>query len=461
MVPVEVEDPEPQLPAGSVRRRRWIGIGVIAALVAAVIATNVVDAWRERERRAALAQLGWVLPRMDGPLQEVWRAPGGFPTGAAPELIITSGGGDGQVSAIDTSTGEVRWSRGDTGSYTQCWPLGAVEPATDPMALPVSEALVCYPWMLFRDPLPGESTTVAVVDPSTGAEQASVTLAGYLLGQEAVGQDLLLAAVDAGGTLVVTRWQPRTGRELWTYRSAPGRMADSTSGWGFGVVGGTVLVDADSRVRLDLATGLEVSGPEGAEPESLPLTFLESLPDGGTVEWSLTPAGVVAGGQVVEADGRVRFTFSGEPLHPWHTDGSTPNVLLVQDRRAAEVTGLDVRTGEELWRLDLLDPNDSLPVLQIDGTLLLLGYSSVMAIDIRDGTVLWQLVTQGFSSGVATDGDLVLIGRSYVPRGVLVALDLRTGVEAWRVPIAGPVQEVRVVGQNVLVTTGEQVIALR
>src|SRR5665648_529629 len=94
------------------RRRvlRWVGLGVIAALATAVVVVNVAEARQEAARRAALAQIPWLMPRIDGPLQEAWRAPGTALVAETSDLIVTQASDSGgALVAVDESSGEVAW----------------------------------------------------------------------------------------------------------------------------------------------------------------------------------------------------------------------------------------------------------------------------------------------------------------------------------------------------------------
>src|SRR5665647_968551 len=94
------------------RRRvlRWVGLGVIAALATAVLVVNVAEARQEAARRAALAQIPWLMPRIDGPLQEAWRAPGTALVAETSDLIVTQASDSGgALVAVDESSGEVAW----------------------------------------------------------------------------------------------------------------------------------------------------------------------------------------------------------------------------------------------------------------------------------------------------------------------------------------------------------------
>ena len=85
------------------------------------------------------------------------------------------------------------------------------------------------------------------------------------------------------------------------------------------------------------------------------------------------------------------------------------------------------------------------------------------AIDIRTGRRLWELaVDQSVYAGPLTDGELVLVPVREAGTLQLVAVSVRTGIEAWRMPLPVGTSEVSsTLGGLVLATTGTEIIAYR
>ncbi len=80
------------------------------------------------------------------------------------------------------------------------------------------------------------------------------------------------------------------------------------------------------------------------------------------------------------------------------------------------------------------------PLVQLDGILVTAGAGKVVALDVRDGDVVWQDAADGVGSrpiGVS-DGDVVVLPQGAGPDLSLVARDVRTGIERWQVPLDAP-----------------------
>src|SRR5665647_644112 len=453
---------------------RWVGLGVIAALATGVVVVNVQVAREAAARQAALADLPWVLPHMDGPLEEVWRAPGGWVVAETSEVLVTSPNtGEGGLYGVDVRTGEVVWERPGSELDASCY--GVVDYSgrqDDPVGFvpPEPDLLMCVPGDAYGQdarPTPDVVVEIAVeivfLDVATGVQVSSVTLDGAVLLFESVDGDMVLSFVRSDAGMTVLRLDPHTGDVLWTYRSDPGVLPQGISGLrSYGTVDGVLRMDGEFDLSIALDDGTVVaSSPSDTADPTVPVA---RLADGGTVEWAHEPTGSDWTVRVLEPDGTVRFEVRGTPWWFGRADGSAADLVLVQqqgsvgaDAQGSQVVALDAATGETLWSLpDLGD----MPIALIDGVALTSG-ATAGAIDIRSGRRLWELpVDQSVYVGALTDGELVLVTVREAGTLQLVALSVRTGSEAWRMRLPVGTSEVSSkLGGLVLAMAGNEIIA--
>src|SRR5665647_2564951 len=137
----DARDSDPH--ARRARVLRWVGAGVLAALATGVVVVNVQAAREAAARQAALADLPWVLPHMDGPLEVATGAQVSSVTLDGAVLFSESVDGDVVLSFVrsdagmtvlrlDPHTGEVLWThRSDPGVLPEgafgSWSYGAVD----------------------------------------------------------------------------------------------------------------------------------------------------------------------------------------------------------------------------------------------------------------------------------------------------------------------------------------------
>lgn len=283
-----------------------------------------------------------------------------------------------------------------------------------------------------------ESGDLLVTTWSTGDVVVSLADEAGVIGWDVVDGDLVVTSITSDASVTITRMGLGAGEEVWTYRSDPGVVpGDDAPLWSHRTGPETLQVEGDVTIAVSLETGLEIPPDE--------VTVLEMnvgraiLPDGTTVEVRHDQAGFGAEGRVLDEDGSVRFEFVGSPWWLSRTDGSAPEVFVVQGTSGAgesdggtRLVGLDAATGAELWTVS---DADGYGVLQIDGLALVAG-SRIGVIDIRTGRWMWERpADQAVFVAPLTDGELVLLPARGGWVGGLVAVDLRTGEEAWRMPL--------------------------
>src|SRR5665647_3501478 len=332
---------------------RWVGGGVLAALATGVVVVNVQVAREAAARQAALAELPWVLPRMDGPLEEAWRAPGNALVAQTSDLIVTqASSAGGALVAVDESSGEVAWEypAQDDESCSVVGEDGAgADVSVDGLTAADAQMILCGTWDWFAAPgLPdaGLAWTVRGLDVQTGEVLSDLQGEGRLLTAETIDRDVVVAAVQPDGCMFASRTVLRGGARVWTYQGAPGQVDDASSVAAWLAAGGTLHVEGlvnGASIVLSSGTGEEVPDAS-AEVQETYFTVAPSgeLPDGGRVETTLGDGGgSVVGWRVVDMDGTTRFEFDGAPwlvarlnyygVADVPTDGSAPDVLVVQE----------------------------------------------------------------------------------------------------------------------------------
>lgn len=447
-------------------RRRglwWTGAAVLAVLALVVMVTNVVEARREAERRAAFAELTWVLPALDGPLEEVWRAPGLLVVEATSDVIVVQDVAGG-MRGVDAVTGAEVWAldfavSGYCSAVSSWWSY-ATEPeeAGDPVLLCQS------PSEVGADTGGWQSVELRTIDARTGERLADLSVDGVLISAALADDDLVLVMTRPDDTVLVDRTDLRTGERQWRYEGEPG-SGDSnfTDSFSIEVTDTAVLVDGTQDLVLSVETGEMLPDDPGPSADGDPDLRLE-LDDGGVVEWSYDRSdGMNGAGRVLNEDGSVRFTFEGDPEQPYANDGAQ-SVLVIRhssaDGSTGTTTALDITTGETLWS----EPSDwgTTELLELGGRVLRTSDVARM-LDERTGLELWRTEVDAAVSMYApvTDGRVVVL--PVHDDGLqLVALDLANGEERWRVP--GPTGATALSATAdglVLVLTSSEVVAYR
>jgi|GEM_PF-2600565 len=448
----------------------WTGAAVLALVVVAVVAVNVLAARDAAARRAALADLPWVLPALDGTMEELWRADaGGWVVGetSAAVLVMDPNGLGGGLRAVDPLTGEVLWEIPTENGY--CWPLQDFASGVDPLSsLPPEDSIVVCETMNGPDAEGNTTSEIASHSGLDGHRLATITLEGSVTATSVVGESYLVATTLDDGSVVVNLTDLRTGEASWTFRSEPERARRVfTDFWNVTHDDEVIFFDGPEDLALSRSTGAEVPAEEPPPSEGW------ALPDGGRVDLDGATAFNETGGRVVNEDGTVRFEFDGWPWSPFgFQDASGPEggVFMVQQldvenltpSSSADLVGLDLATGAELWRRT--DDQSSSPFLAIDGVAVLLAPSAATAIDLRTGEELWTHPADSvvYFSMPVTDGDVVVLADRSAGRLELVAVDLRNGEDRWRMAAPTGLSSVGLTSRKaILMITTEQLIAYR
>ncbi len=459
---VEVRDPadrrRPDRAGGRTRHRHaavWSGVAVFGLLVCTVVVTNVTEARHQASRLNALADVPGILAPLDGAPRELWRSPGRELLADSPAALVLRDA-DGGLRGLDPVTGATLWLR-SPGPRETCLPVGGAG-AGGVASGPV--VVVCGPVRDADDPAAADPAHLVAVDVTSGGEAATLDLATAPVTLDVVDDDVVVSRVGERATVQVLRWDPGADRVVWSYRSEPGR-ADAVleEGWWLAIPErSTLWFGRTTMLALDAGSGREVSADDppaiGHVGQALP------LPDGGSLTWGDAVAGAPTGMQVTDPDGTLRFAFDGEPWLADVSDGSQPDVIVVQRAVSLDVLGLDVRTGERVWNAPAMQGLH--PYLQVGGVVVAAGPLRVVALDLATGARLWET---GAPVGrprtwPVTDGRVViLLGWRHGTLG-LSARDLRTGASQWWVETPEDVMYVEAAGRHTLLLhTRDEVVA--
>lgn len=455
---VRTDGPSEQPPGAPrrARRLRALTVVLVVALVGVAVVANVAEARRDGARRAALAGMPAVVAEpLTDPLRETWRLPGYLTGVTVGGLGLVTWGGD--TRAIDLATGAVAWTR-DAPSEESCSEVGPVAAAlsagslTEPLdaaELPAPELLACTP---IGGPSATDAGTVAVdvLDAATGAVRHTLVAHGAWVFAYPVESDVLFVLATPEGHARASRWDPLTGELLWETTTMDPVFVPETSAsfqeWS--TADGLLVVHAQGSAAISLEDGVELAAADVPAPSTSPMEMEQTyeLPDGFTATWSYPPSGL-GHGQVTGADGALRYVLPAEPWMSPVTDGSAPGVLVVTDDLGTNARGLELATGDEIWRAHVVGRSS---VAQVDGLRVVVSAGMAMALDVRDGRTVWTAPTDGsFSSGV-TDGELVLLSEPGDAGPDLVARGWADGEERWRTPLPVGTTGLHVVDDHLL-----------
>lgn len=431
------------------RRRRGlavVGLVAVVALGAASAVLTAQDERRERARREALAGVAGLLPPLEAGLGELWHVADGVPFAVGNDVVILEAAGE--LRGLDLRTGDRVWTR-PVGTDETCVALSDDAGPTRPLpGDAVADRVACYRSFSTVEGyrvVVGDPAEVEVLDVGTGARVGTVPTPADVLGVEQDGRDVLVASLDADRAVVVSRWELGASaggpaRRVWRTRLPEPLEVVETSGWVFHAEAEVVRAGVVGSVPLDLVTG--EPRPDTAHQGVL-LTEDVPLPGGGRVEWDRDVVGRATGAtRVVGADGGV-VEIAGVPWRPGVQDVSSPDVLLLRRPTSlesgdvsGELVAVDATTGEDLWSAGRMAGMQAL--VRVDDVVVAAGAGTVLALDVRGGDLVWEDSRSGASPrlGGLTDGDVVLVAEASGAQPAMVARDLRTGAERWRVALA-------------------------
>jgi len=455
------QDEDAQAEPRAHRARRWLVVGTVVALVGAalVVGQSVVDS-RERAALAAFDALPGVLDPVDEQLHVVrrvaqedlrmlWTPSGG---------VVTADDGSQAYTWTDPDSGRDLWTASllgptpalaggeEDGGYDDTTCLPDIGPMEDRANATRVVCLVTDGGM--RPPeTKSEATTskVMVLDVTDGSVLAD--WAPPAAGSFALVPDGIVIASLTDRAVNVTIYDLLTGDKGWTLiRGRDVAEGESDRPWDFvGVtaVGDRLLLQGtDSRETL-----LSLDG------QLLRDVSTDDVPDfqGWNIDWTSSRVSFAS----TDADGLETTTIvspDGVPAHDLVLagaavdvgidDGSLPGLVLTMQ---GHLLAWDDETGEQRWKADdvMVSATD---VIVRRARLYVLSGDDVVALDGRTGERLWSIEKEGSltNADVLTDGRHLLVPHDAMDgRGTpaLVAYDLVTGHEAFRVPYpAGSMQ---------------------
>lgn len=173
--------------------------------------------------------------------------------------------------------------------------------------------------------------------------------------------------------------------------------------------------------------------PPGDATPPASASIERTLPGGELATWSWDPDGDSGQGSVRRADGSWVFGLWGPPVVPALTDESEAGTLVIVTPDGNRLLGRTLRTGASRWSVPYRGEVPVTATAQVDGVLLLDDGTTVAAIDVRSGEELWRApVASDLTDGSAlTDGTLVLLPVHEDGQIVLVATRIADGAVLW------------------------------
>ncbi|MGN8245122.1 PQQ-binding-like beta-propeller repeat protein [Cellulomonas soli] len=436
--------------------RRGRRIGAVGALVVLLLVAGVVGAVQVRDswRADAIAAVPGLVRPLDGPPQELWRAP---VSSVAREAVLVADGAlvllddDGpvwQLSAYEVGSGAPRWSRRLVPVVTAPETTGTQAVNGVTVRCP-SQGADVGPWVVCAITGPDPTvwfgrSRVVIVSAEDGSTAARWTVPGRLLGVSRVQDDVVVVSADRTGLVEVTRLEAPSGEVLW---SVP--TGDQLISW---LGADPVKVEADARFVLVSGAGsAALRARDGvALVPTPPLSAIRLAAAGDHLAaWS-----IAEGGWWFDASGTPLFPLPALPVEARADDGSVDVVLLVD--LGSRLQGLDSRSGAVLWSID--SRRDV--ALLVDSRAVVTGADGYGVIDPRDGHEVWTVDRDEPLPWIpVSDGGSVLAPG---PPGSssLVALGLGDGIRYWSIELPERVVDVRGVDGHLLVRTPDEVVVM-
>ena len=446
---------------------------MLAAVLALLVTTAVVQSAAERRRDDALAEVAGLVEPLGPSLVERWRAdaPGRrTPTPAGDLLVTTRDPRRGEVVLlVDGATGARRWVAPlpeveDTGSVA-CRVTTRDDGADGHVVCRAATSMASLGFGR-RRLAPGARTVLVVLDARTGDRVAAHELGQRYPALAALGPDVVLAELLEDGRARVSRLDPPTARPRWTFDSprpvgplAARTPADVDVQHGVVAVSGPAAwaLTPDGEVLGTWMPGLPAS-PADVDPS----VDMSVLPDrriavGGPDSTGRDPRPY---GTVRRLDGPTddAVAIPGPVLRPAVDDGSATGVLLTTPPGQGLVVAVDERTGAPRWQA--VSRGDA---VVLGGRLHTRAGRALTAVDVATGRTVWrtELPARRTTRDLLTDGRLLLVPTSAAdgaPR--LTALGLDDGRERWSVAAPRGVEDFVLLGGRLVALTEDHAIGL-
>lgn len=372
--------------------------------------------------------------RLDHPLAAVWTLPGGALLGAADGVAVIRSGGS--VAGYADDDGELLWELqlGAPAVVDACAQAVTTSPAV----------LWCWRNEQTVQSDTGEraerSAALVGLDVHDGTVVAEHLKTVPWAGVVAVDDDLVVAN-RVRGTLTLVRLDARSWEREWATDVALAQ--DPVTGQYEATVeasGDTLVVNGPTAAVVDAADGSVLrtwGGPSdddarpGGERTVITVTAHGLAAESVLVDGTGTGEGVwydPAGREVVDYDGTL--------AEPEVSDGSEPGVVLVSRGRGSELAGVDTATGEDLWTL----PTERATVVaRQEGAVVVASEGVVTSVELLTGWQQWRTPIAGLRSdaGTAAGGGIAVLMAVQGRAWVFVALDVRSGEQVWTGPAAG------------------------
>ncbi|GGB91967.1 outer membrane protein assembly factor BamB family protein [Cellulomonas carbonis] len=405
------------------RRRTWLAVGAAAAAV--VVGVNGVQVALDAAQVRRWAQVPGVMRPMPEPPVEVWSAEGAWVSDQTDDVLLVGGLGGGQ-RVLDAATGEVLLELAvDDGAWCHVGREGG-RGLTDPLGTPGTDLILCTTVRWSDEGTPGPGV-LEVYDVASRRRTGDLALSGQPMFDHVVDGDVVVVSQDGEGFAEVVRYDPGADVVRWSYRSDEAVGApDGSSSLVTEVVGEVLVLRAASG-----STGLLLADGTETDPDDAADVVVRELSGERSVRLADIHAGMPRT-QVLGPDGELLLDVEGYPGFGGVLDPEG-DVLVVTSLDGVALTAYSISRGEELWRHDR-GANQLL--LQLGDVVVVASGAEVAALQASTGDELWSHEAAPDVSGVGlTDGSRVLVATRGDLGHDLVALDLDTGREEWRVPL--------------------------